>query len=468
MVAANKVRPKLKLADLSFWCFVLGAVLLPIGFGGNRWLPFGIAQTAFALASFGVVLDAQRLEPRLFLRLRVAFGLFAVVVMWAWLQTQSFMPVAWLHPLWKEASNVLGRPLHGAIALSPEDSLNGLNRLVTYLAAGILSYLFAQDPKRARQMIGAFWASGVMICLYGLIVYATGLHTILWFDKWAYQDDLTATFVNRNDFAVYAGLVLLCGVALLLQSWKENVQEKNAAARPAALRKWLTVEGLGRTLLLLFVFISLVLSHSRAGFALTLAGLGSYFFFYQVYRQAWGRAVLTLLTAAIIIAAALMIAWQYSDRFAQLFSDYSSADRLKVYKLTLLAIADNPWLGYGLDGFQPVFRLYEQGMIMEFTHAHSDVLESLLDLGIPVGLMLWSAILLLITGLVHGIVHRRRHGIFPCLGLAAAVIVLGHSIVDFSMQIPGVVIPWAMLTGIGLAQSWRQGEKEPAIEWMEY
>jgi hypothetical protein len=45
--------------------------------------------------------------------------------------------------------------------------------------------------------------------------------------------------------------------------------------------------------------------------------------------------------------------------------------------------------------------------------------------------------------------------------------VLCHATVDFSLQIPGVVMPWAMLLGLGLAQSWRQEEKEPAQEWNE-
>src|ERR1700744_1378084 len=161
MVVANKITKRIDLGDAAFWCFVLGVVFLPIGFGGNRGLPFGITQGAFALAAFGLVLSKKPIEARLFLRLRLALGSFAIVALWAWLQTQSFMPPVWLHPLWKEASNVLGRPLHGAIAISPEDSLNGLNRFVTYIAAGFLAYVFGQDPRRARQMVGALWGSGV-------------------------------------------------------------------------------------------------------------------------------------------------------------------------------------------------------------------------------------------------------------------------------------------------------------------
>lgn len=464
MATANKIKP----IDAVFWCFTLGVVLLPIGLGGNRLLPLGLTQAAFAIACFGYVIAGRKLpEPRLFMLLRVALGLFAVVIVWAWIQMQGFVPASWMHPLWKETADVLGRPVRGAIALSPEDSLIGLVRFITYIAAGFLAYLFAQDPKRARQMVLALWYSGVAICLYGLIEYMFGIQKVLWFDKWAYQDDLTATFVNRNDFAVYAGFVLMCGAALFAQSWKEHAKSKRATARSIALRDWISREGGVQLFLLVLVFICILLSHSRAGLILDLLGLGGYFFLYQIYQRNWARAIITVLVAAVALFLAIWLALQYSDRFAHLFSDYSSADRLKVYKLTLQAISDNLWFGYGLNGFQPVFRLYQRGMIMEFTHAHSDVLESLLDLGIPAGLLLWAATGLLVSGLGRGILHRRRHGMFPCLGFAACIITLGHATVDFSMQIPGVVIPWAMLTGLGLAQSWRHGEKEPAHEWME-
>jgi len=454
---------RLKTADWPFWCFALAVISLPVGLGGNRPLPFGLAQAALALGCIALVLSRRRWPPPLlFTRLTWGLGLFAVVVFWAWLQTQSFVPASWLHPLWKEAASTLRMPLGGAVAISPEDSFDGLTRLVTYIAVGLIAYVLGQDPSRARRLVQALWLSGAAICVYGLVVYIFGNHKILWFDKWAYQDDLTATFVNRNHFAVYADLVLTCGVALIIQSWRETIQTKKQSARAQALRDWLQKEGGPKALLLALVFIGIVLSHSRAGFVLAIIGPGSYVLFYQLYLKAWRRAIVTALSAFVILALMLLAAWHYSDRFARLLNDYSAFDRLTVYQLTLSALRDNPWLGYGLNGFQAVFRLYQHGMIMEFARAHSDVLESLLDLGLPAGFLLWAAIALLVSGLARGVVRRRRHGLFPALGLSASVIVLAHAFVDFSMQIPGVVFPWAALVGIGLAQSWRRGEKEPA------
>ncbi len=469
MAFANKtirtLAANLKNADLAFWFFVTAVVLLPIGFGGNRPLPFGLAQVLLALSGLYYVKARKDMPaPHLFLRLRWALGLLALVVVWAWMQTQNFMPSSWLHPFWREAADILKRPVRGAIAVSPEDSLDGLNRLVTYIAVGLLAYVYGQESRRARQFVQALWLSGVVLCFYGLVLYVFGVHKILWMDKWAYENDLTSTFVNRNHFAIYADLVLTSGVALLIQSWREKAHVKKGAE---ALRLWLQKEGLPKLFFIAIVFVSVILSHSRAGLVLAIVGPGSYIFFYQLYLKAWRRAVVVVLMGLIVLGLSILLAWHYSDRFSHLFNDYSSFDRLTVYKLTMMALHDNPWLGYGLNGFQAVYRLYERDMTMEFVRAHSDWLESLLDLGIPMGLVLWAAIGLLASGLARGIFHRRRNGWLPTLGLATGMVVLMHGLIDFSLQIPGVVFPWAALIGFGLAQSWRRGEKDPAQEVTE-
>ena len=41
---------------------------------------------------------------------------------------------------------------------------------------------------------------------------------------------------------------------------------------------------------------------------LSLAGLGSYFFFYQIYRRNWARALMTVLAAFIVLVLFFMLA----------------------------------------------------------------------------------------------------------------------------------------------------------------
>jgi O-antigen ligase len=464
MAAANR----LNFSALAFWCFALSAAWLPIGFGGDYPIPLGLAQLGFAISCLLLVLAPHAngptgvLKVKFFPRLRWALGMLVAVVIWAWLQAQSFVPDIFVHPLWKEASAALKTQLAGTIAVSPEDALYGLSRLITYLVAGLLGYVLGQDAARGKQFIQALWLTGVVICAYGLLMKMTGSTKLLWLDKWIFQDDVTATFVNRNNFALYAGMVLVCGMALLGQSWREDVETARITRRAAALKAWIVKEGMPQVFLLMVVMVAITLSHSRAGFVLALAGIGGYIFFYQLYLKSWHRAIVVAMVAILAAMIALTLIQSSSDsRFSELFVDYSSHDRFQVYGWTLRAIGDNPWLGYGLGSFPAVYRLYQQDMVVLFQQAHSDILESLLDLGIPFGLLLWAAVLLLVSGLWHGVRHRRRHGMFPVIGLTVSLMALAHSFVDFSLQIPGVSICWASLVGIGLAQSWRQLDKNP-------
>src|ERR1043166_3608726 len=377
------------------------------------------------------------------------------------------MPAGWDHPLWGEAASVLGKPLKATIAIAPEAGLYSMTRLISYIACGFLAYALSQQPARALRLLQTIWFSGVLICLYGMLVYVSGNETILVFRKWAYLEDLTATFVNHNQFALYAGLVFNTGAALFLQSWREQAKLAKGEEKHVSFKRWAVRVALPYVIMLMLVFACVILSHSRAGLMLTLLGLGSYLFFYQIYIKAWRRAVFTGFLALGACVLVLIAAMAASEHFATLFQDYSSTDRLRVYRIVWRALQDNPWLGYGLGGFQPVFRLYQPGMNMEFTHAHSDVLESLLDLGLIFGPLLWLAIALLLSGLMHGVLRRRRHGIFPTLGLAASGMLLELGFVDFSLQQPGLVFIWSAIVGAGLAQSWGQSEKDAYIDQLQ-
>ncbi len=451
----------LNISSVAFWCFAFSVAFVPVGLGGNRAVPLGIAQTGFAASCLLLAFSGDMWSKvRFFTRVRWIMGLLALVVLWAVFQIQPVVPVGWAHPLWQETAAVVKSAVQGSISVSPEDGLKGLTRLLTYIAVGLLAYVLAQDTRRARQLLELLWLSGSIICVYGLILHIVGLQRILWLEKWAYKDDLTATFVNHNHFAIYAGMVLITGAALFQYSLREALRAAKPHERVECVRNWLVRRGLLSAFLLAVVMVSIVLSHSRAGLAMSLAGLGAYFFFYQLYRRNWRAALLIALGTVVVIGAAAAVAVATSERFANLFTDYSSRDRMTVYRLGWRALLDNPWLGYGLNGFEPEFRLYQQNMVMEFNHAHNDWLESLMDLGIPGGLALWAALALVMSGLVHGLRRRRRDGMFPALALAAGLMVLGHALVDFSLQVPGVAVTWAMLLGTGLAQSWGQSERQ--------
>ena len=64
-----------------------------------------------------------------------------------------------------------------------------------------------------------------------------------------------------------------------------------------------------------------------------------------------------------------------------------------------------------------------------------------------------AAMALLVLRCAGGVRLRRRDRVFSLVGLAAAILVGVHALVDFSAQIPAVAVTFATLLGLGCAQA---------------
>jgi O-antigen ligase len=110
--------------------------------------------------------------------------------------------------------------------------------------------------------------------------------------------------------------------------------------------------------------------------------------------------------------------------------------------------------GHGLGSFSQVLPLYADVKTFNSDKAHNDWLEAVFELGWPAAL-LWFAILgSLALRCLIGFFRRGRDQVYPLVGFCACVLVGLHSLVDFSLQIPGVAVTYSALLGVGIAQSW--------------
>ena len=97
---------------------------------------------------------------------------------------------------------------------------------------------------------------------------------VLWYERWAYADSLTSTFINRNSFATYAGLSLLATMGLTFNEFR-----RGAAGDMMSLSgfRWLLEQLTGRLGVLLLMTATLgsalLLTGSRGGMASFTVGL---------------------------------------------------------------------------------------------------------------------------------------------------------------------------------------------------
>ena len=441
--------------------FFLASVLLaPIPFGANRpwaWCLYAVLVALFGLVFCVQIVLGKRHAPLILAPVRVSLFLFCIPVIWSLLQASGNVPLNWVHPFWQLAAEQLPNiDVKGHISLAPQDTWTALMRLVSYGVVFLLSLQFNHDRDKAALTFKALAYAGFAYAVYGLIDCLGHFNTILWFDKTAYANNVTSTFVNRNSYATYAGLTLLASMPLFF-----NVIEASARyglssnfgrhyfLENALLRGWFP-------LLLVFTIISaLLMSQSRGGFLSTTLAVIVLLSILLASRKINQKSVLILL-AMLIATISWVVMAQSVDNLMDRFDtiNVENDGRLLVYELLDKAIVDNRWLGVGYGSFEEAFRLYRDETINgHYDKAHNTYLENMFELGLLPALALFLAIAWATLICVRGVWIRRRDWLYPALGVAASVLVGTHAFVDFSLQIPAVAFTYALIMGVAVAQS---------------
>lgn len=390
---------------------------------------------------------------------------FFATVLWITLQAWSWTPQSWHHPLWTSTADALQTDLDGAVTLNPFDGISGLARLLAYAGIFWISLQYCRRAARARQVLLAVTYAGLAYAVYGLLVYLSGSETILIFRKPAYFGDLTSTYVNRNSYATYAGLALVCATGLILVL-VTHVGGAASSARDRLLRFFEEAIGRGWPLLItwLALLVSLVLTHSRGGFV--SAGVGVLVLLLAAASsRAVGRMVLLAFAGVSVISlAAVLLIGGEGLVMRLLQTSFELEERPLVYARTMEAIGDAGALGTGFGTFEEAFRFYRTSDINgHFNMAHNTYLENVLELGWPAAVALFAVFAGFIVACALGIRRRRRDAVYPCVGLAATMLVAAHSMIDFSLQIPAITATYMLIMGAACAQCW--SSRRPVDPW---
>ena len=447
-------------------------VTFPIFFGGNvnwAWDTFSILASLLLVIWAAGFLARKNVELKFFHRIRIPFLLFALVLLWVAIQAFVPVPEGWANPIWREAEAVLDATLPHVISIEPSRTLTGLMRLFSY---GVIFILVLQTANRPEQVIGALKAFAVAATLYagyGLYIQLSGSATVLGYDKFYYPDALTSTFINRNSYATYAGFGLLTITTLCLQGW---VTIAFRAANRTTHDKWVLFgEFLSRywwlVLAWAIVFTALLLTGSRAGTVTTLAALFVLLVIYigkshhSIQKGLLAIAGLFAVLASVLLFSGKLVLARLSALF---FGDSNEAMRASLFEQGMQIIHDYPLTGTGYDTYPFAFYMY-RGMEAEFSlrsvHAHNTYLENAIELGIPAAAILVLVFMMLFWTCYRGIRRRHRYFMLPVLGLVITLQIALHSLVDFSMEMPGVAATYAFLTALAVSQCWPQPRTGP-------
>ncbi len=450
------------LAKRQFFFYALLAVLLwaPLPLGSNR--PWSASLLVFLSSSLFLlyVLTRQPVRmPEVPTTILWAFLFYVLSVCWAFVQWSPWTPTAWHHPIWEIGSQNLVQDLAGRITVNPGQTLASALNLCGYLFIFCLAYEIGRSRRYTLRFLNFVVTIFCLYSTYGLAVFFLGNDSLLYFEKWAYHDALTSTFVNRNSFATYIGLGFVCTTALAL---KQITPILKSGARPR-LKVRFAVEymaGVGRFTLIALLLngSALMLTSSRAGIASTFAAtLLLTFLLTSSRRTSFIKKGVSLSFFALVLMIFMSIAsGPLLNRLDDIGLSYAENERANIHSLVARGTLDAPILGTGLGTFPDVFPGYrDTGSFTSkaWVKAHSTYLENALELGLPAALSLNLAVAL--AGLVCFLqaIRQNRNKIAPSIAAAATVLVGLHATVDFSLQIPAVATTFAALLGVGVGAS---------------
>jgi len=449
--------------------FLAVVLLAPLPFASNR--PWSWALLSLLVGGL-VILETlssggtHSKNSRFINRMMPGLILFCPVVIWLLIQMTGGFQTDMAHPLWLEITRLDSFDVEPTITLNTEATMGSLTRLISYCGVFWIAARLARNSENANFMLKAFVTASCIYAVYGLIVYFADLKSVLWYEKWAYRNDLTSTFVNRNSYATFAGIGLISSVALLFQLLGRKLRGHHTRramlldlADRAFRQAWLPILGMFLTA------FALLLTHSRGGLLSTGVGLIVLLLalsYAKIVPRKTGVLFISVVLSFSILA--FVLAGNTVDvRLANTSFDTSARDEL--FTIIIEAIPSNPYFGTGYGTFESAFMAFKTYFLsnLNWDKAHNSYLELGFELGIPatiaiVGLFLWVA-----GVFVYGLVHRNRRQVFAAIGISTTALVGAHAIVDFSLQIPGFTVCYVLLIGIAWAQSWSTPRRTPQV-----
>ena len=396
------------------YLYIIFLTILPMPFGSARpfWQTFWVC-CVIILTSLHIWFQG----PKKAIRFDTLFVLIIAgpigIVLWGALQV-----IAW--------------PDGQTISVNPFNTTGVILNFFSHILWFFLVLATVTDQKKAWKIIRSIGFIGVAYAVYGFAIYIAGNEYILTFRKWAYPDSLTSTFVNRNNYAAYAGLALqsfVCWAIFAVYSNKRAyILSYGNIDRYIIYVMWLL-------LAVLLLVTTILLSSSRMGAASTMVAV-----LFLPFLAGIGKRHILQVYAAILLLLSIVLILSGGNTWQRLGLVHENDVRLLAYRDIITAIGDRPFYGFGLGNFEEAFASYRGSDIgLLFDRGHNDYLELALTAGLPASVAFASCIIILLVRLVKA--TRSALGgdrVLIALGVSTAIQLGLHATVDFPFQIPAI------------------------------
>ena len=439
------------LKSAQLWLTLCVGVLSPLPFGSVD--VFWIATWTLLLAVGGLLSVAvvlTKAQAPILLAFLAVCSIYAAVALF---QIMPNPPASLSNPIWSSAQKLLETELSPRISVRGTIPIVSIGHFMLFAMAFINGFLIGTSRTRSATLFFVIAISFLIYAAYGLAAYFLTPGTLLWIDKVAYRGSLTGTFVNHNTAATYFGtgcILWLCYVFAHIRSLQfVSLRVFLFVDMNEAFLLTLILHSLG----LLTCLCALVETGSRGGILCAAIGIVTSTVLAFIDRWRGRRWMLLGCIASIPLVAFLAVS--NSGRIGS--QGIFDAGRADVYQSLFRAISDDPLFGHGAGTFQDIFpalRTDAMNIWGVWEQAHSTILEIAIEMGAPLACVIIlcaiGSLFILARGAI-GEIGSTKQLLAGATGIA--LLGFGHSLIDFSLQIPGYSTIFAILLGCGIARA---------------
>lgn len=340
------------------------------------------------------------------------------------------------------------------LSLTPDLTINGLITLLFPLA-GLIGFASLRRDQRAW-LLPALILAACLSALLGIVQATSRPGSVAFLYRITHEGMSVGLFSNRNHQAVLLALSFpMLRVWTLMPTPDPNYRRA---------RSWIAL-----CIGLLFIPLIMV-TGSRAGLALGVVGLLSAYAlsprlprFGAMGSAAALRKPLLLAVPVVIAGAVYLLGRAEAIQRLLAFENLQTEPRVVFAPVTFEMARDFFPVGTGFGAFDRVFRGYEPDGTLDFAyfnHAHNDLIELVIDGGLPALLLLlllvgWWARRML--GLLRAKSGSSRHLLAKLGGIMMLMLFLS-SLVEYPLRVPLMIVVFAIACG-WLAQATPDAER---------
>jgi O-antigen ligase len=449
-----------------FWGVLALIVWAPLPIGSNRLWAGGLLICFAIFLLLGTALAWRRSATLAFQRLRLfrwPLGVFASMVMLAWLQT-AVLPASWVAAISPNAAAIQAPAPWMTLSLDVYQSRYMAALSFAYFAVFLVVLLTVRHAGRLDKLAQVLVWSGVLQTVLGAVLFSMKAEYRIFFTD-VEHTRMIGTFVYHNSLAGYLCMCLSIGVGLMLARLSgHSAPAMTWKARMVNALKFILSDKMRLRLLLIVMVIGLVLTRSRMGNTAFFAALLIVGSVAIVLARKTAPKTIMLIASLIVIDVLVIGTWVGLEKVVErvqdtevMIADGGKSESIEARswaaRTAIPIVMDYPLVGTGGGSFYNLFLSYrsENYGAVFWDHAHNDFVEIATDfgllglgiLGLLVALTLWTVIK----------VMARRKSALPwgiAFGVAMSVVaLLVHSAVDFNLQIPANAMTMVIILAMG-------------------